>query len=270
MTDPGGGYGWRSGAHLPRRRGGVFGWGRTAEEIQELFGEERALCLLLLPAPLEEFELRERAEDLLTAPGVAAVDPPRLSYLGAARLGEAFADAVTTVQARRMRLPGTPRALVVFDPLQYPLARALVNVYPDAEIWYGPAGEPEGEPVTTLHALALIGGEPDYGLVEGLAGPLTGFTALEESDPPAEGRGTWLAALGVETAPAEDDESAIPEDLPGPARAALAATQIGKGLFIRVGLPEWSSRLDERPISQVTRNIADLLRGIEPKIRSAP
>ncbi len=123
---------------------------------------------------------------------------------------------------------------------------------------------------STPVALALIGGEPDYGLVEGLAGPLTGFNVLEESDPPAAGRGTLLAALGVETAPAEDDDSAIPEDVPGPARAALVATQIGKGLFIRVGLPEWSSRLDERPISQVTRNIADLLRNLEPKIRSAP
>ena len=154
MTDPGGGYGWRSGGHLPRRRGGVFGWGRRADDVEALFGDSRPLCVLLLPAPLELFELRERAEDLLTAPGVAAVDPPRLSWLGAARLGEAFADAVTTVQARRMRLPGTARALVVFDPLQYPLARSLVNVYPDAEIWYGPAGEPEGERLRTLHALA--------------------------------------------------------------------------------------------------------------------
>lgn len=154
MTDPAGGYGWRSGGHLPRRRGGVFGWGRTAEEVETLFREERPLCVLLLPAPLEVFDLRARAEDLLTAPGVAAVDPPRLSYTGAARLGEAFADALASVQARRMRLPGIPRALVVFDPLQYPLARSLVSLHPDAEIWYGPAGEPEDERLSMLHMLA--------------------------------------------------------------------------------------------------------------------
>jgi hypothetical protein len=154
MTDPGGGYGWRSGGHLPRRRGGVLAWGRTAEEVETLFREERPLCVLLLAAPLEVFELRERAEDLLTAPGVAAVDPPRLSYTGAARLGEAFADALAAVQARRMRLPGIPRALVVFDPLQYPLARSLVGLHPDAEIWYGPAGEPEGERLSMLDTLA--------------------------------------------------------------------------------------------------------------------
>ncbi len=107
--------------------------------------------MLLLPAPLEAFELRERAEDLLTAPGVAAVDPPRLSYGGAARLGEAFADGLAVVQARRMRLPGYPRALVVFDPLQYPLARALAGIHPDAELWYGPVREPGSGREHELH-----------------------------------------------------------------------------------------------------------------------
>jgi hypothetical protein len=153
MTDPGGGYGWRSARHLPRRRGGIFGWGQVAEQA-ELLGHDRPLCVLLLPAPLEAFAERERAEDLLAAPGVAAVDPPRLSYAAAAKLGEAFADGLTAVQARRMRLPGRPRALVLFDPLQYPLARALAGLHPDAELWYGPASEPGSERERELHALA--------------------------------------------------------------------------------------------------------------------
>jgi hypothetical protein len=154
MTDPGGGYGWRTARHLPRRRGGIFRLGRPGGDVEGLFGTERPLLLLLLPAPLEEFDLRDRAEDLMTAPGVAAVDPPRLSYTAAARLGESFADALTGVQARRMRLPGIPRAMVLFDPLQYPLARGLLSVYPDAELWYGPAGEPADERGRTLHDLA--------------------------------------------------------------------------------------------------------------------
>jgi hypothetical protein len=153
VTDPAGGFGWRTARHLPRRRGGVLGWGQIAEEA-ELLGRDRPLCVLLLPAPLETFELRERAEDLLTAPGVAAVDPPRLSYAGAARLGESFADGLSVVQARRLRLPGFPRALVVFDPLQYPLARALGGLHPDAELWYGPARRPASERERTLHDLA--------------------------------------------------------------------------------------------------------------------
>ena len=154
MTDPGGGFGWRSARHLPRRRGGVLGWKGIAEQA-ELLGEDRPLCVLLLPAPLERFALRERAEDLLTAPGVAAVDPPRLSYSSAVRLGEGFADGLAAVQARRMPLPGRPLALVVFDSLQYPLARALAGIHPDAELWYGPLAVPEGDRERTLHDLAV-------------------------------------------------------------------------------------------------------------------
>jgi hypothetical protein len=154
MTDPGGGYGWRSGRHLPRQRGGVLGWGRIVAQA-EVLGLDRPLCVLLLPTPLEAFELRERAEDLLVAPGAVAVDPPRLSYTAAARLGEAFADGLAGVQARRIELPGIPRALVVFDPLQYPLARALVGLHPDAELWYCPPVEPlEAGRARTLHELA--------------------------------------------------------------------------------------------------------------------
>jgi hypothetical protein len=154
MTDPAGGYGWRSGRHLPRRRGGVFGLTRLAEDA-ELFQDERPLCLLLLPARLEDCAVRDRAAELLTAPGVAAVDPPRISYAGLARFSEAVADGVGAVQARRMRLPGYPRALVVFDPYQYPFARAIRSVHPDAELWYGPTAEPAGERETELNARAF-------------------------------------------------------------------------------------------------------------------
>ena len=155
MTDPGGGYGWRSGRHIPRQRGGIFGWGRMAEEESARFEGERPLGVLLLPAELERFELRERAEDLLTAPGVVAVDPPRLTYARIAALSEGVADGIANVQARRLRLPGYPRALVVFHPDQYPLARAVRELHPDAELWYGPSSDPAGERERALHERAL-------------------------------------------------------------------------------------------------------------------
>jgi hypothetical protein len=155
MTDPAGGYGWRSGRHMPRQRGGIFGWGRMADEEADRFRDERPLGVLLLPVELERFELRERAEDLLTAPGVVAVDPPRLTYGGVARFSEGVADGLATVQARRMRLPGFPRALVVFHPYQYPLARSLRDMHPDAELWYGPPAEPADERERDLHERAL-------------------------------------------------------------------------------------------------------------------
>jgi hypothetical protein len=151
MTDPGGGYGWRSGRHLPRQRGGIFGWGRIADDESRRFDDERALGVLLLPVALERFALRERAEDLLSAPGIVAVDPPRLSYGAVARVSDAMADALAAVQARRMRLPGFPRVLIVFHPDQYPLARSLRDIHPDAELWYGPADEPADERRQALH-----------------------------------------------------------------------------------------------------------------------
>lgn len=155
MTDPGGGYGWRSGQHLPRQRGGVFGWGRIADEESRRFDDERPLGVLLLPVKLERFALRDRAEDLLRAPGVVAVDPPRLSYGAVARVSDTVADSLAAVQARRMRLPGYPRVLIVFHPDQYPFARSLRDLHPDAELWYGPADEPRDERRRLLHDLAV-------------------------------------------------------------------------------------------------------------------
>ena len=44
------------------------------------------LCVLLLPRELERFILRDQAEDLLRAPNVVAVDPPRVPYGAFGRL----------------------------------------------------------------------------------------------------------------------------------------------------------------------------------------
>lgn len=114
--------------------------------------------------------------------------------------------------------------------------------------------------------LGLIGGDADFGLLEGFDGALGGFSVLEESEPPATGHGELLAALGVETAPPEE-EPGVPEEAPPAARPALAATQIGKGVMIRIGLAGWSQRLGDRQVAQITHNVADLLRGVTPRIR---
>jgi hypothetical protein len=122
----------------------------------------------------------------------------------------------------------------------------------------------EPAPVT----LSLIGGDAAYGLLTGFDGALTGFSVLEESDVPTGERGELLAALGVETFTEETPE--VPDELPPEPKPALAATRLGDGLTIRVGLPEWTQKLDDRQVAQITRNVADLLRGLEPEIRSAP
>jgi len=95
------------------------------------------LALLLLPRTLEEFILRDQAEDLLRARGVVAIEPPAIRYGVLGRLPDWLSDALAVAQARRMRLGGEVRAVVIFHPLQLPLARALLARHPGSELWYG-------------------------------------------------------------------------------------------------------------------------------------
>src|SRR3954462_14141771 len=132
MTDPGGGFGWRAGS-TPYSLGGI------AERAARARGEEPPpICVLLLPRDLESFILRDQAEDLLTAPGVVAVEPARVPYGAYLRLPASVADGLAATQARRLRLrlPGVLRAVVMFHPLQYPLAHGLLAQDRDAELWY--------------------------------------------------------------------------------------------------------------------------------------
>ena len=106
---------------------------------------DQPLLVLLLPRPLERYELEQPVRGLLRAAGVVAVDPSRLP---AARLPETVAARLAMGQARRMRLPGTPAAVAILDPLQYLLAGALMARHPHAELWYG-------RPVTGAEPAAL-------------------------------------------------------------------------------------------------------------------
>lgn len=59
-----------------------------------------------------------------------ALEPPRFGTSGL------LADAITARNARRLRLPGEPRVIVLYHPRQYPLARALHARYEHSELWY--------------------------------------------------------------------------------------------------------------------------------------
>ena len=91
---------------------------------------EEPLGLLLLPARLEEFELAGHARDLLSIPRVIALEPGRM------RTPRFLRDSAPLRTARRLRFPGEPRLIVVYDPRQYPLARALLGRYKRTELWY--------------------------------------------------------------------------------------------------------------------------------------
>jgi hypothetical protein len=97
------------------------------------------LLVVLLPSPLERMPEREPLEALLQAPGAIAVEPAHVSYATLARLPAGSARSVARRQAKRMRLPGVPAVVAALHPLQVPLALALIDRHPDAELWYGAA-----------------------------------------------------------------------------------------------------------------------------------
>jgi FlgD Ig-like domain len=133
--------------------------------------------------------------------------------------------------------------------------------------------DPFGAHLTKLRTLSkpadLIQLEgDDQRLMTGVTS-LPGFTKLEEALP-VSGERKLLSGIGQALTP---EETAQAEQSDKPARElrpALSATQVGakKGLVIRVGLPEWYAKLGDPNVAQATRNIVDLLRGVDPKIRS--
>ena len=109
------------------------------------------LAILLLPERLEDFALAEHARDLLRAPRVIALEPPRVSWTRLARLPEALALRTALRQAKRLKLPGRARVVIVYHPLQAMMGLGLLARHPDAELWYlraaaqGTAAEPKLE-----------------------------------------------------------------------------------------------------------------------------
>jgi hypothetical protein len=118
------------------------------------------LLLLLLPARLEQLPQRAPIEQLLAAPGVVAVEPPRVP------LSATLAGVVAHRQAKRMRLPGVPHAIAVFDAHQIPLAAALIGRHPAAELW-SLAG-PQNEADFTLDLAAAPDLRPAWERIERL------------------------------------------------------------------------------------------------------
>jgi hypothetical protein len=102
--------------------------------------------------------------------------------------------------------------------------------------------------------LTVLSEDPGLGLLEGFSGVLEGWDAVEELVSPGPGK--------VTTGVGEESEQLRP---------ALSAAEQGKGLVIRVGLPGWGARLrDGDPaVAQLTANIFDVLRHLEPRPRTA-
>ena len=99
-----------------------------------------SLAILLLPGKLEGIALEAHARDLLSIPRVIALEPSRI------RPPRFLRDSISLRQARRLRLPGQPRLLLLYHPAQYPLARALCARYDDLELWYIPPPGRQAQP----------------------------------------------------------------------------------------------------------------------------
>jgi hypothetical protein len=129
---------------------------------------------------------------------------------------------------------------------------------------FGTRLRPQRRLAGDLGALQPLADEGATGLLTGVE-TLPGFSEVEESDP----SGRVQAAVGAVDTQAQQDAEAAGEQLPE-SYPALALTQVGKGIVIRVGLPQWGARLTARvtQAQQLTRNIVDILRGATPQIRS--
>jgi len=118
--------------------------------------------------------------------------------------------------------------------------------------------------LTGSEPLQPIADEGDTGLLTGVEA-LPGFSEIEESDPSDRVRVALAAVDQKALEQAETTEEPLPDAYP-----AVALSELGKGMVIRVGLPQWGAQLraGSVPVQQLTRNIADILRGAKPQIRS--
>lgn len=133
---------------------------------------DRPLLVLLLPAHLERFAERGHADTLLRAADAVAVEPPPIAFETLARLPALLSDVLASAQARRLRLPGDPRAVVLYHPLQYPLARGLLVKHAGCELWYGGAPVPGargrvGRRARELHELAVARASLTFATADG-------------------------------------------------------------------------------------------------------
>jgi len=98
---------------------------------------DRPIALLLVPRTVERFILYDQGQDLLRAPGVVAVEAPKIPYGALGRLPRWLGDALGSAQAARLKVPGQPVTAMMFHPFQWPFARAVLARWPECRLWYG-------------------------------------------------------------------------------------------------------------------------------------
>jgi hypothetical protein len=154
-----------------------------------------------------------------------------------------------SVGADRLARPTQPTSLDPFGADLAPVRRAS-----------GPADAPQPGVIALTGPQAL-------GLLTNTDGVLDGFRAFEESQ--QDEGGSVLVSLGQDISEEERAQAEARGEEPREPRPALTARRLGKGVVVRVGLPEWTGRIGEdAEVAQVTHNIVDILRGVRPRPRS--
>lgn len=157
-----------------------------AEGVPRSADGEEPLGVLLLPARLEDLAFEKHARALLSIPRVVALEPPRVG------LPRFLREIVSARQATRLRFPGRVRVLILYDPAQYPLARALHARTEDSELWYlplGPGAAPRGPAASEASASGSSASGASESGTPASEAPASGSSASEasESGTPASG-----------------------------------------------------------------------------------
>ncbi len=165
------------------------------------------IALMLVPRTVERFILFDQGQDLIRAPGVVAVEAPRVPYGALGRLPDWLGDALASAQAKRLRLDGEPVVAMIFHPFQLPFARALQARWPGLELWYGlfdrtpAAPDADGRTRRRLEALHAEASERSD-LVFGVS---TTLVDLERE----AGREAILMPSAADSFPAPDPSAAV-------------------------------------------------------------
>ena len=234
-----------------------------ADGLPAGFGDQVAPLLAFLDAQRINYDV---TTDLTLAASRAGLTGEREGVLIAGPLRWISADV-----ARRLRRYATDGGRVASFGTQsmrrgvaVARDRLLRPLPPVADDPFGTALRPERSLDDRQGALEPIADDAEIGLLTGVS-ELPRFSRVEESEPSGRVR-IALAAIDEEAIAAAEEAG---EELP-PSYPVLALSEVGKGRVIRIGLPQWGARLKDRsvPVQQLTRNIADILRGARPEIRT--
>jgi flagellar hook assembly protein FlgD len=125
----------------------------------------------------------------------------------------------------------------------------------------------EGDPAPVL--APFDEDPPDLPVFAGTDAFLAGVARVEELISPGEGAEV-VAAIGQQTTAEEITQAEAEGRDPREQRPAFSMVKQGKGIVFRVGVEGWVQRLakGDPKIVQLTRNVVDLLRRVNPRPRS--